>query len=172
MLLYGLRVTGTALALEQFVEGGTTVEDETRPDPDPQGEKSVLLAEDDADLRKLLAEVLRAEGFVVVECPNGLALVETLVGRLEAGKPPFDLVVSDVRMPGVTGLSVLEELSEWDELRSLPMVLITAFGDPQLHELARQFGAVSLLEKPFEMAVLMNVVRGAIDASDSDPARA
>lgn len=134
--------------------------------------KSVLLAEDDADLRGLLAETLRAEGFAVIECPNGLSLVETLVARLEGGKMPFDLVVSDVRLPGVTGLSVLEGLSEWDELRGQRMVLITAFGDAHLRELAWRFGAVSLLEKPFEMTALMHVVRGAIDGCDPDPARA
>ncbi len=65
-------------------------------------------------------------------------------------------------MPGVSGLSVLEALSESEEFRSLPMVLITAFGDPQVRAVARQFGAVSLLEKPFEMAALMHVVRRAI----------
>jgi CheY-like chemotaxis protein len=133
---------------------------------------SVLLAEDDADLRGLLAEALRDAGLEVVECPNGLALVETLVSRLEGGERPFDLVVSDVRMPGVTGLSVLEGLFEWGELRSLPMILITAFGDPRLRELARRFGAVSLLEKPFEMTALMRVVLGAIDGRDPDPTRA
>ena len=98
---------------------------------------------------------------------NGLALVETLVWRLEAEDRPFDLVVSDVRMPGVDGLSVLEGLSGWDELQNLPMVLITAFGNPHLHELARRFGAVSLLEKPFEMTALMRVVREAIDGCAS-----
>lgn len=148
------------------------MESSTRNDSTPQRQKSVLLAEDDADLRRLLAETLRAEGFVVIECPNGLALVEMLVSRFEAGKPPFDLVVSDVLMPGVTGLSVLEGLSNWDELRGPPMVLITAFGNPRVHELARQFGAVSLLEKPFEMAALMRVVRGAIDGCDPDPEHA
>jgi len=137
----------------------------TRPIPANAGgsaPRSVLLAEDDEDLRCLLADALRADGFDVIECPNGLTLVETLVSRLEAGGRSFDLVVSDVRMPGVTGLSVLECLSEWDELRGLPMVLITAFGDARLHELARRFGAVSLLEKPFEMTALMQVVREAV----------
>lgn len=129
--------------------------------------RSVLLAEDDPDLRKLLADTLRAERFSVVECPNGLTLAETLVARLEAGEGAFDLVVSDVRMPGVTGLSVLESLAECDELRSLPMILITAFGDPRLHELAQQFGAVTLLEKPFEMTVLLRVVRKTIDERDA-----
>ena len=144
----------------------------THGDSALQRQRDVLLAEDDEDLRRLVAEALRAEGFFVFECRNGLALVETLVSRLEAGEPPFELVLSDVRMPGVTGLSVLEALSEWDELRSMPVVLITAFGDPHLHRLARRFGAVSLLEKPFEMTALMRVVRGAIDGCDHDPAGA
>lgn len=129
----------------------------------------VLLAEDDDDLRRLLAETLRSEGFCVVECASGVSLLEELVSRLEAGRPPFDLVVSDVRMPGVTGLSVLEGLSQWHELRGMPMVLITAFGDRRLHELARRFGAVSLLEKPFEMAALMQVVRRAVGGRDPEP---
>ena len=127
--------------------------------------RSVLVAEDDDDLRKLLADALRAEGFTVIECANGLALVEALVWRLEAEERPLDLIVSDVRMPGVTGLSVLEGLSAWGEIRNPPMILITAFGNPHLHELARRFGAVSLLEKPFEMKALMRMVRQAIDWS-------
>ena len=140
-------------------------------EPDLQRHGSVLLAEDDDDLRMLIAETLRAEGFTVIEAPNGVALVETLVSWLEAGEPPLDLVVSDVRMPGVSGLSVLEGVSDWDELRGLPMLLITAFPEPRLHEFARRFGAVSLLEKPFEMTALVRVVRGAIDGYDPDPAR-
>jgi CheY-like chemotaxis protein len=135
----------------------------THDEPERQRHRRVLLAEDDEELRMLLAETLRAEGFTVIEAPNGLALVETLVSRLEAGEQPFDLVVSDVRMPGVTGLSVLEGILEWEELGGLPMLLITAFPEPRLYELARSFTAVSLLEKPFEMTALMRVVRGAID---------
>jgi two-component system response regulator (stage 0 sporulation protein F) len=133
--------------------------------------RSVLLAEDDDDLRQLLADAFRAEGFSVIECSDGLALVETLVWRLEAGERPFNLIVSDVRMPGVTGLSVLEGLSGWDGLQNPPVILITAFGDPRLRELARQFGAVSLLEKPFEIKALMRIVREAIDRCDSGASR-
>jgi CheY-like chemotaxis protein len=143
------------------------------PEPgNAQPPRSVLLAEDDDDLRALLVDALRSEGFGVIECANGFALVEALVSRLEVGEPAFDLVVSDVRMPGFSGLSVLEGLSGWDELQRLPMVLITAFGNARLHELARQFGAVSLLEKPFETAALMRVVREAIDGSDVDSVNA
>jgi two-component system response regulator (stage 0 sporulation protein F) len=131
-----------------------------------QYERHVLVAEDDEELRELVMQTLRAEGFTVIGCPNGLSLVETLVSQLEGNRRPFDLVVSDVRLPGITGLSVLEGLSQWDELRGVPMVLMTAFGDPQLHALARRLGAVSLLEKPFEMTALVRVVRGAINGRD------
>jgi CheY-like chemotaxis protein len=141
-------------------------------DPAPQPQRNVLLAEDDGDLRSLLAETLRADGFAVVECPHGLALVDELASRLAAGERAFDVVVSDVRMPGVTGLSVLEGLSEWDELRGVPIILITAFGEPRLHELARRFGAASLLEKPFEMTALLRAVRRAVRGGDSRPAGA
>ncbi len=126
----------------------------------------VLVAEDDEELRELVTRTLRAEGFAVIGCANGLALTETLVSELEEDRQSFDLVLSDVRLPGITGLSVLEGLSEWEKLRDLPMVLMTAFGDPQLRALARRFGAVSLLEKPFEMATLVRVVRRAIDGRD------
>lgn len=150
--------------------GGETVGHPIRAESKPSGtKKSVLLAEDDDELRRLLAEALRAEGLAVTECPNGLVLVETLVSWLEQGEPPFDLVVSDVRMPGVTGLSVLEGLSDWDEIRNLPMLLITGFGDSRLHALARKFGALSLLEKPFEMTTLIHIVRSVIDGCDSEP---
>jgi len=137
-----------------------------------QRSRSVLLAEDDDDLRALLVDALRSEGFSVIECTNGFALVEMLVSRLEVGEPSFDLVVSDVRMPGFSGLSALEGLSGRDELQRLPMVLITAFGNPRLHELAKQFGAVSVLEKPFETTALMRVVRDAIDGCDVDSVHA
>lgn len=143
------------------------MEKSTHTGPDTQRSKSVLVAEDDPDMRKLLVETLRAEGFTVMECADGIALIEALVSRLEAGEQPFDLVVSDVQMPSITGLSVLGGLSEWEELRSLPMVLITAFGDPRLHELARKFGAVSVLEKPFPMTTLMRIVREAIGGGDT-----
>lgn len=138
-----------------------------RLDSDLLLHKRVLLAEDDEDLRKVLTETLRAEGFTVVECPNGLALAEILVSKREA-KAPVDLIVSDVRMPGVSGLSILEALAEWEEFQHPPVILMTAFGNPRLRALVRKFGA-TLLEKPFEMTTLVDVVRGAMDGRGCEP---
>lgn len=136
--------------------------DRRSDDPDTERQWRVLLAEDDEDLRSLLVQALRDEGFAVVECPNGLALVEQVVSQFDAFEQGFDLVISDVRMPGVSGLSVLEGISEWDDLPRVPMVLITAFSEPRVHDLARRFGAISVLEKPFEMSALLQIVRSAL----------
>lgn len=143
----------------------------TREDPRKACRASVLLAEDDDDLRTLLARTLREEGFDVVECSNGLTLAEELVLRLRARDRVVGLVVSDVCMPGVTGISVLQALADWEESPAPPMILITAFGTPRMHELAQRFGAISVLEKPFEVVDLVRVVREAMEGGDPDRAR-
>src|SRR3954464_2491585 len=88
----------------------------------------LLLAEDDFELRELLACVLRADGHEVVEACDGNELWAML--NLETGTEgpaPFSLVVSDVRMPGLTAFDVLARLQR--ALSETPVILITAFGD-------------------------------------------
>src|SRR5205809_7993044 len=79
------------------------------PDAPPRRQPLVLLAEDDAEFRHLLASVLEEDGYQVVEAEVGLALLatieETLTVRRE--RPAALLVVAVVRMPGLTGLDVL-----------------------------------------------------------------
>jgi CheY-like chemotaxis protein len=111
----------------------------------------ILVAEDDTELRALIAEELRASGFEVVEARDG----EALLGRLADAAGPggeaegYDLVVSDVRMPQFTAIDVL--VSARRLLGGTPVVLITAFGDAKLHERARRLGATVVLDKPISM---------------------
>jgi CheY-like chemotaxis protein len=119
----------------------------------------VLVADDDPDLRQVIAEALRAEGFDVLEAENGPQLLD-LIGPALMGKPGGQapaLVVSDFRMPGFTGMSVLGGLRQFDG--RLPFILITAFGDPITHAEARRLGATAVLDKPFEMRRLIELVR-------------
>jgi CheY-like chemotaxis protein len=116
----------------------------------------VFLAEDDAELRTLLARRLRKLGCDVVELRNGVELLEQLAGA--PGLDPPDLVISDHRMPGTTGLDVLGQLRARDSLT--PFVLITAFGDAETHAQARRDGAAAILDKPFEIDDLCALVRG------------
>jgi DNA-binding NtrC family response regulator len=73
---------------------------------------------------------------------------------------PAELVISDLRMPGITGLSVLGGLRDL-ELR-IPFILITAFGDAGTHALAHQLGATAVLDKPFDMPSFLGLVRACV----------
>jgi CheY-like chemotaxis protein len=137
---------------------GDTVGESFRP-----ARPCVLLAEDDRAMREFIAAVLRRDGYDVVEASDGTELVERLAPML---RQPFDprvriaLIISDVRMPGLTGLQVLETLrwAEW----STPIILITAFGDEATHRQARAHGATAVFDKPFALDELRAAVRAAV----------
>ena len=114
----------------------------------------LLLAEDDFELRELLACVLRADGHEVVEARDGNELWQLLSSGSEAG--PFSLVVSDVRMPGLTAFDVLTGLQRM--LSETPVILITAFGDQTTHLRALRLGARRVFDKPFDCDELRDAV--------------
>ena len=111
----------------------------------------ILLAEDDAALRDLLDFALTRAGYLVTCCSNGLDLLE----RLEEGDP-FDLVITDLRMPALTGLEVLE--CQYDTLNGTPFICMTAFGDRSTHEQAKRFGAAASIDKPFDLDRMIELV--------------
>jgi CheY-like chemotaxis protein len=120
--------------------------------------RRILLADDDAAFRTLLQMALAGDGYDVVAVKDGTELLERLSVSLSAGaaEDRFDVVVSDVRMPGWTGLNVL--LSMRHQANPPPVVLITAFGDERLHEQAVKAGAIAVLDKPFELDDLRALV--------------
>ena len=105
----------------------------------------VLLAEDDREMRRVISEALRKAGYRVTECTDGLALLDQLCSYLHAreaepAQPPvIDVLISDIRMPGVNGMSILEGSQEFPGMP--PVILITAFGDQATHNAARRWGA-------------------------------
>ena len=115
----------------------------------------LLLAEDDFELRELLACVLRADGHEVVEACDGNELW-ALLERESDAEAPFSLVVSDVRMPGLTAFDVLTRLQR--ALDETPVILITAFGDQTTHLRAQRLGASRVLDKPFDCDELRDAV--------------
>jgi len=118
----------------------------------------VLLADDDYEMRRLLAWSLNKQGYQVTECKDGNALMRKVGFSVPyEGVQPFDLIISDIRMPGTTGLQVLESARDFEELP--PMILITAFPDDETREKASQLGAVAFVEKPFDVDALVDNVR-------------
>ncbi len=118
----------------------------------------ILVAEDDAEMRALLADALRRDGYEVVEASHGADLMQLLVARLqESGEvQSVDLVISDVRMPGWSGLEILEALR--GARAKVPVILITAFGDADVHARAEDLDAYVVFDKPFDLDDLRTAV--------------
>ena len=112
----------------------------------------VLIAEDDFELRALIARAFAEDGYYVLEVENGRELFDLLAGLVQV-----DLVVSDVRMPGGSGLAALAGFRKRNP--STPFVIITAFGNEALHQEARRLGATAVVDKPFEMDDLRALAR-------------
>ena len=126
------------------------------------GEKKqacILLAEDDYEMRSMLALSLFKDGYEVVECPDGWSLLENLESYILTGleHKKVDLVISDIRMPGITGIEILRGLPLGEGYP--PIILITAFGDEKTHHQAEQFGVSAMFDKPFEIEALLTKVR-------------
>ena len=110
----------------------------------------VLVAEDSTEMRRLIAGVLRAEGYDVTEARDGMELVDLIEASARAGiAGRYAAIVSDIRMPWLSGMDVLAALDACGF--GTPVILITAFGDVEVHEEARALGATAVLDKPFDM---------------------
>jgi DNA-binding response OmpR family regulator len=119
----------------------------------------VLVAEDDALMRRLLSIALRKDGFRVLDASDG-AQLDTWVRRLiVAGNDCrcVDLIIADQRMPTATGLEILAHLRRVDW--STPFILITAFADTETRAEAERLGAACVLDKPFDLELLRLVAR-------------
>jgi two-component system C4-dicarboxylate transport response regulator DctD len=120
----------------------------------PAPHSQVLLIDDDPHLRQALSQTLDLAGFKV----SSLADARGLAERIGADWP--GVVVSDIRMPGIDGLQLLEQLHQQDP--QLPVILITGHGDVPMAVQAMRAGAFDFLEKPFPSEQLLASVRRAL----------
>ncbi|MFC1610073.1 response regulator [Myxococcota bacterium] len=130
----------------------------------PMGElrrATIVIAEDDPAMRRLLMVALHKEGYRVVEAKDGTELQDALQEGGDTSE--IDLVISDIQMPGRSGMEVLDELRKTDWVT--PMILITAFGDEETHLDAHLLGAATILDKPFDLEDLRFAVHSIIPRS-------
>jgi len=157
-------VTDTVSFSKDRASGSVPDQGEARPseirDREETTGRRVILAEDDPYMRTMLCGALEREGFRVTSVTDGLELVEAVKSSTARSESPH-LIVSDVQMPGCTGLTALARLRKLD-LR-MPALLITAFGDEMTHDQAKSLGA-SILDKPFDIyqfrTLVLDLVRG------------
>jgi DNA-binding NtrC family response regulator len=117
----------------------------------------VLVAEDDDELRSLLVSQLRESQCRVIPCSDGRELMHRIEAHRQYGMPlGIDLLVSDVRMPGVTGLELLELLNS--SRAGIPVILISAFADVDTRARAAARGVAAFFSKPFDVDRLVSAV--------------
>jgi DNA-binding response OmpR family regulator len=116
----------------------------------------VLVLEDDAEVRALLEKLLTHDGFTVKTAGDGL---EGLM-QIETDKP--DLVLCDLMMPNLDGLSFTRAIKKNAGTKDLPVVFLTAKGDPANMAAGISAGAKFYLTKPFSHAELLAKVRKAL----------
>lgn len=118
----------------------------------------ILLAEDDVEMLRYLEEALGKAGYEVIVAEHGIRALDYIAASLITGERiDVDVVVSDIRMPGADGLRLLSALRSHDH--SLPVILITAFGNAETHAEASRRGAAAVLDKPFAFSELLALIR-------------
>jgi DNA-binding response OmpR family regulator len=128
------------------------------PSPDPDAppypravaaRPLVLLAEDDDEMRDLISLRLRRQGYDLLEAASGSALL-LAIKRIRADLAPMpSLIVTDVHMPGLSGLSALHTVRDYGW--RVPVVVITAFGSEETLNEAARLDAAVVLHKPFDL---------------------
>ena len=111
----------------------------------------ILIVDDDKESRDLLCEVLEANGYTVSAVGDGLVARETL-----AQDGGYRIVIADIRMPKEDGLQLLRHLRQQESQHDI--ILMSSFISRAEEKLARDLGAQALLEKPFRISELLQVV--------------
>jgi DNA-binding response OmpR family regulator len=112
--------------------------------------KRILVVEDDEGMRSLLRDFFEEEGFEVETAEDGAKVVPRLI------KSSFDLVITDIRMPGLSGLDILPTLKKIQP--GVAVLVITAFGGKDVRHRTLARGADAYLEKPLQLEKLKTLV--------------
>jgi CheY-like chemotaxis protein len=106
--------------------------------------------------------ILGGDGYEVVEVADGGGVLDELVHSLsdESSLRSFDVIITDVRMPGFSGMDVLRAVRGLPE--APPVILMTAFGNKETHREAHRLGALTVLDKPFDLDDLRAAVANAL----------
>src|SRR5690606_3793897 len=123
--------------------------------------EKILIVDDDPALRQLVANTLRQEGYVPITAADG----QEGLRQLYQAHP--DLIVLDVIMPTMDGWTVCQRVRE---VSNVPIIMLTAQGDPEEIVKGLDLGADDYLVKPFEMNVLLARVRANLRRAASEPA--
>ncbi|MDN5343996.1 MAG: two-component system, response regulator, stage 0 sporulation protein [Clostridia bacterium] len=111
-----------------------------------------MVIDDQPGVRRLICEALKQGGYNLCVATEGKEALAKLTSEVP------DLVILDMKMPGMSGMEFLKEMRKLSY--SLPVIVITAYNDLDLVEQASKYGASHFLQKPFDIQQLYRLVRG------------
>jgi len=120
---------------------------------------TILIVDDEANLRKTLAEILRARGYSILEADDGASAVKLLCTTTP------DLIFSDWKMPIMRGEEFLQHLRNQPALASVPVIVMTAYGSSHSAIEAVRLGAYDYVTKPFDLDEIVLTAERALDHS-------
>ncbi|MDF1536021.1 MAG: sigma-54 dependent transcriptional regulator [bacterium] len=121
-----------------------------------KGKGKILIVDDERSMREMLEIFLRREGYAVAGSANAAGALAAM-----AGEDSFDLVVSDINMPGLSGLDLLREVRKSDS--GIPVIMITAYGSPDSAVEAMKLGAADYITKPFRIEEIKSRISAVIE---------
>lgn len=119
-----------------------------------KSKKRVLIVDDDENIRKSLARILRLNSFETIEAPDGIAAL------LEIEKTRPDLVILDIRMPGIDGVETFSRIRK--QLPNVPAIFMSAYSASDRAKAADDLGGLSVLAKPFKVESMLELAKSAI----------
>ncbi len=120
---------------------------------------TILIVDDEKSMRDFLKILLVKEGYEVIVAGDG----EQALAALDKNR--IDLVVSDIRMPGISGLELLAKIK--DESEDIPVIMITAFASPNDAVQAMKNGAYDYISKPFNVDEIKSVIHSATNQTEA-----
>ena len=112
---------------------------------------NIMIVDDQYGIRILLNEVLQKEGYETFQAANGAQALEI------AKNNKLDLVLLDMKIPGMDGIEILKRLKEYDS--SIAVIIMTAYGELDMIQKANDLGALSHFAKPFDIVDIRNTVK-------------
>ncbi len=113
-------------------------------------EAAILVVDDEENAREGLSKILSKEGYAVEMAANGKEAIDTF------RRHPFDLVITDMRMPLMDGFEVLREIKKLDE--NIGVIMVTAYGEVESYLEAMNMGAFEYINKPVRVNELKRVI--------------
>ncbi len=123
-------------------------------------QKTILIVDDEEALREALVKILEDDGYEVIAAESGERAIEILHDY------PVDLMLTDIRMPGMSGIDLLKKVREIHH--TLGVIILTGYGEIESYIEAMHFGALEYVSKPFKMNELKFIVNKLLNNTDND----